>query len=423
MPQSRPTLSLDRAREVIAQCFAPEDHRDLVGVEVEWPIHREGSSATRPTLTDLATVEGHALPRRGRVTIEPGGQVELSTQAFESPAEAIAALHADAQVLDLRLTEAHLVGVDLAVDHRRPPTRVLDKPRYAAMEAHFSQRGRAGVWMMTNTASLQINLSHGTAPRRRWTLVNRIGPLLIAAFANSPGLGPDGHRWKSVRQAIWGCIDPRRTAPVPLSDNPERDWADYVLAADVFYLDAPIGQPLRPAIRFADWIALGHQVGWPTEADLCYHLTTLFPPIRPRRWLELRMIDALAPDNRTAAIYLAHSATRDDVADEVLAAIPDTRRLWDSAARDGLAHPTLKAGVRTLFKLTLDSLHNTPDQRAGAEALGAFADRYTLRDRCPADDLPDCAIDAFDPSTAAVEPGSTALAVTHPSIARLHETL
>jgi len=423
MPQPRPTLSLARAREVIAGCFGSDDHRDLIGVEIEWPIHREGTSATRPTLSDLAAVEGHALPRQGRVTIEPGGQVELSTQAFESASEAIEALRSDAEVLDLRLAAAHLVGVNLAVDHRRPPTRVLDKPRYAAMEAHFSQRGRAGVWMMTNTAALQINLSHGTAPRRRWTLVNRIGPLLIAAFANSPGLGPDGHRWKSVRQAIWGCIDPRRTAPIPLSDNPERDWADYALAADVFYVDEPIGQRLRPAIRLADWIAHGHQVGWPTEADVGYHLTTLFPPIRPRHWLELRMIDALAPDTRAAAIYVAHSATRDDVADEVLAAITDTRHLWDSAARDGLAHPTLKAGVRKLFRLVLDYLHTTPDYHAGVEAVGAFADRYILRDRCPADDLRDCAIDAFGPSPAAGEPALTVLTAAHPRIARLQESL
>ncbi|MGH3555969.1 MAG: glutamate-cysteine ligase family protein [Mycobacterium sp.] len=401
MPQPRPTLSLGRAREVIAGCCASEDNRDLVGVEVEWPIHREGTTAARPTLADFAKVGGHGLPRQGRVTIEPGGQVELSTQAFESPSQAINALNADAQVLHLRLAAAHLVGVDIAVDHRRPPSRVLDKPRYAAMEAHFSQRGRAGVWMMTNTASLQINISHGTDSRRRWKLVNRIGPLLVAAFANSPGLGPDGHRWKSVRQAIWSRIDAGRTAPVPLSDNPERDWADYALAADVFYLDAPISQPLRPAISFIDWIVKGHQVGWPTEADLCYHLTTLFPPIRPRHWLELRMIDALAANARPAAIYLTHSATRDGVADEVLATIADTRYLWDSAARDGLAHPALKAGVRALFRLVLDYLHSTPDHSAGAEAVGAFADRYILRDRCPADDLPGSAIDAFGPALTA----------------------
>lgn len=400
MPQPRPSLDISHARDVVAQCCAPEERRDLVGVEVEWLIHREGPELARPTLSDLAAIDGDPLPCRSRVTIEPGGQVELSTRAFASAAEAIAALQVDADVLDLRLAAARLVGVDLAVDSRRPPYRVLDKPRYAAMEAHFSQRGHAGVWMMNNTASVQINLSHGTDSRQRWKLANRIGPLLIAAFANSPGLGPDGHRWKSVRQAIWSCIDPGRTAPVPLSNNPERDWADYALAADVFYVDGPSGHRVQPAVSFGDWIVKGHEVGWPTESDLCYHLTTLFPPIRPRRWLELRMIDALPPDLRSAAIHLTHTATRDAVAQELLAALGDTRLLWNTAARDGLAHPALRAGVRTMLRVALEFLQNTPGHSAGAEAVGAFADRYTLRNRCPADDLVDCAIDAFGHSPA-----------------------
>lgn len=397
MPQSRPTLTLEDARTLAEQCFRPDDSRDLVGIEVEWPIHR-GMIDGRPTLYDLAAVHADQLPHRGRVTIEPGGQIELSTQAFESPQRAMAALQADSDVLHLRLAAAHLTPVDLAVDDRRPPRRILDKPRYAAMEAHFAQRGRAGTWMMTNTASMQVNLSHGPDGRQRWQLVNLIGPLLVAAFANSPGVGPDGQHWKSVRQAIWSCIDPGRTAPVPVSAQPEQDWADYALNADVFYIDEPYGCRMLPAGSFRNWITNGHALGWPTDADLHYHLTTLFPPVRPRRWLELRMIDALPATLRAAAVHLIHVATRDAVAETLLTTLPDTSELWDNAAREGLTHPTLRTGVRAMTNVVLEYLQSEPGQSAGADAVGAFADRFTLRDRCPADDRPDCHIDAFSTS-------------------------
>jgi glutamate--cysteine ligase len=46
-------------------------------------------------------------------------------------------------------------------------------------------------------------------------------------------------------------------------------------------------------MTFVDWLQRGHPLGWPTEADLAEHLTTLFPPVRPRGWFEIRTIDAL----------------------------------------------------------------------------------------------------------------------------------
>ena len=62
-------------------------------------------------------------------------------------------------------------------------------------------------------------------------------------------------------------------------------------------------------LTFAEWIEDGHELGWPTLDDLDYHLTTLFPPVRPRGWLELRMIDAL-PDAVVAGRRRGHRGAR-----------------------------------------------------------------------------------------------------------------
>ena len=69
--------------------------------------------------------------------------------------------------------------------------------------------------------------------------------------------------------------------------------------------------PLERPLTFTRWILDGHALGYPTIDDLDYHLTTLFPPVRPRGWLEIRYLDALpAPWWRVAATIVAGSASR-----------------------------------------------------------------------------------------------------------------
>src|SRR5439155_16867414 len=96
------------------------------------------------------------------------------------------------------------------------------------------------------------------------------------------------------RLEVWANIDATRTAPVGGTD-PGDAWAEYALAAHVMFIRTALDEctPILEALAFGDWVEHGHPLGWPTEADLTEHLTTLFPPVRPRGWLELRTIDAL----------------------------------------------------------------------------------------------------------------------------------
>ena len=105
-------------------------------------------------------------------------------------------------------------------------------------------------------------------------------------------------------------MDPSRTGSGPPTGrrrrvacrSPAEEWLAYALAARVMMIrvspdrfeavDGPLGEEL---LTFAAWMERGHELGWPTLEDFEYHLTTLFPPVRPKGWLELRMLDSL-PD-------------------------------------------------------------------------------------------------------------------------------
>jgi glutamate--cysteine ligase len=101
------------------------------------------------------------------------------------------------------------------------------------------------------------------------------------------------------------------------------------------------------------WIEHGHELGWPTADDIAYHLTTLFPPVRPRGWLELRMIDAL-PDPWWRVPVAAAAVLLDD--DEAVAACEAVADRWWEAATDGLGDPALAAAAAVCARRTLAGL-------------------------------------------------------------------
>jgi glutamate--cysteine ligase len=205
---------------------------------------------------------------------------------------------------------------------------------------------------------VQVNLGLGQGPHAatRWRAANALGPVLAAAFSSSPtypAQGAGGCR----RLATWLRLDPSRTAPVPCraDEDPGQAWAAYALAANIMLIRSPEGcEPLTgPAMTLQTWIDEGHPRGWPTADDVAYHLTTLFPPVRPKGWLELRMIDAL-PDPWWR-VPVAVAAVLLDDADAVAACRPVADR-WREAAEFGLADEPLAAAARVCAQRTLAGL-------------------------------------------------------------------
>jgi glutamate--cysteine ligase len=353
MPSPKRHLELADACSLIGSCgFGakggdPGTHR-TVGVELEsFPvpcIHPERLPAV-------------ALPAGSRLTFEPGGQVELS-----SPPQMAVATACDTLGTDLAALCGALSPLGVSLVQRGllpcPPPRQIDSPRYRAMEAYFdTEWAEAGRTMMCGTASVQVNLGLGAGTRagRRWRAANILGPVLAATFSSSPTDGGCG----TARLGSWLRLDPSRTAPVPLGDagaDPRSAWVDYALDARVMLIRTDEGHQamVDEPISARAWIEHGHDLGWPTADDVGYHLTTLFPPVRPRGWLELRMIDAL-PDPWWRVAVAVAAALVDD-AEAVQACLPVADRWWEAAA-DGMADAPIAGAAAVCAQRSLAGLH------------------------------------------------------------------
>jgi glutamate--cysteine ligase len=414
MPSSRPTRSLADAHDLAASAgFAPgpdDGDPDQVGLELEWLVfpHADARATAAHATVDAARVRAAAGTQgpapdlapgpasgaiTGRITYEPGGQIELSSPPGPSVGAALETTAADAARLRRRLDAAGLRPVALGLDPVRPRRRVLDTPRYRAMAEYFERTGTAGRSMMCATASLQVNvgLGRGEEVARRWQRAHDLGPVLAATFANSPLCGNRPSGWHSTRLAVWHAIDATRTAPAhPASGTTEPGpaWARYALDAHVMLIraDGECVVPQAP-LTFAEWVVDGHPAGRAGADDLAYHLTTLFPPVRPRGWLELRMLDALPdPTWRVAAAVTAALVLDAAPPDALADAVAPTRERWLDAARSGLRTRAFRDAALACFDRALDRLpaHDVDDDTIAA--VREHRDRAVARGRTPADD-------------------------------------
>ena len=405
-----------------------------LGVELEWLVrdgrdpalavdHERVMAALAPLMTP------GSLPGEGRLTIEPGGQVELSSAPAAGIGPCVAAACADLTALRQAARAAGLVLVGQGTDPHRPPRRILQLPRYRAMEEFFDRSGPWGRLMMCSTASVQVCVDagdEGSGPsgyRWRWRLLHAIGPLLVAAFANSPLLRGRPSGWKSTRQAIWARLDPSRTSPPvgaepstgpstghspgaaagppaahPGAADPRAAWAAYALDAKVMCVrrPAPAAWTAPPGLTFREWVR-GAGERQPTSGDLTYHLSTLFPPVRPQGHLEVRVIDAQPGDDWIVPAAVVGALLDDPAAAETAMAAaeciwrapgPGAPRAtpWLRAARYGPADAQLALASERCFEAAGAALGRLGAPLPVRQAVAAYRDRYVARRRCPADE-------------------------------------
>jgi glutamate--cysteine ligase len=271
--------------------------------------------------------------------------------------------------------------------------RINPSERYIAMERHFAALGcaRPGKAMMSATAALQVNVDAG--PAARWTerlgLIHSLGPVLVAASACSPFLAGRASGWHSMRQQAWHGIDHSRSDPVPGAD-PAQAWASYALAAPVMLVrDGAVATPMTRRVPFSAWLSGTAPIHRrPTLADLDYHLTTLFPPVRPRGYVEIRCLDALPDRWWPALAALTVTLIDDDVAADRAAEICEpVRDAWLPAARDGLADPAIATAVKAC--LDVAAARCPSELRADVEAYAELI----ASGRTPGDELRDRALE------------------------------
>ncbi|MEU8437950.1 ergothioneine biosynthesis glutamate--cysteine ligase EgtA [Streptomyces sp. NPDC029216] len=398
-------------------CFKTGPPRTL-GAELEWLV----LDAERPWLPlpperlTAAHAAARALPLHSRITVEPGGQLELSSAPADSLTACLDGLRADLTAVRDALRTQGLVLHGLGEDPRRPLRRLLASPRYDAMETYFDRTGPAGRAMMRASASVQVcvdagheepgPLGHG----RRWRLAHLLGAVLVASFANSPGREGPYEGWRCARQGVWSDIDARRALAPPLDAEPRTAWVRHALDTEVMCVRGPGDGPwaVPRGLTFRDWLRTDggrSRRRRPTAEDLEYHLTTLFPPVRPRGHLELRMIDAQpGEDGWMVPVAVVHALFDDPEAAETayraVKALADAygprcaprNALWRTAARSSLTDPDLRAAATACFAAAAEALPRLGADPYVQAAVGDFTERYVRRGRCPADDADDALI-------------------------------
>jgi ergothioneine biosynthesis glutamate--cysteine ligase EgtA len=386
--------SLDEARShVVANALSPSTI-GTIGLELEMHLVDLAAPSRRMSwrrLTELVAALP-AMPAGSSVTLEPGGQVELSTPPRPDVTTAVAALEADRHALAAAFRPHRLGLIGLGADPARPVQRLNPKSRYAGMERHFiaTGSGDAGRAMMCSTAALQLNLEAG--PIEDWPSrvgrMHRLGPVLVAISACSPWLAGQPSGWRSMRQQVWGEIDQARCGQLLDGAHPDDEWASYALAAPVMLVrdpDSGDATAVTGRVSFASWVTGAADLGRAaTLDDLDYHLSTLFPPVRPKGFLEVRCLDAVPhrwmPGLAGLATTLLDDPVAADRAAEICEPVVDA---WTSAARDGLSDPTLARAARACVQIAVD--------RAPVElktAMSSYAE-LVLAGRTPGDEVRD----------------------------------
>ncbi|WP_432506612.1 glutamate-cysteine ligase family protein [Kineococcus arenarius] len=316
-------------------------------------------------------LRGVLPPAGSRVTLEPGGQVELSSPPLPGVVAAVEALRRDAAHVDAVLAADGIALLSTGTDLVRRPERVNPGSRYAAMEQHFTAVGHAadGAAMMCSTASLQVNFDAGPAHRwpQRLAHLHRLLPALAALGACSPLLAGRADGTRSTRQGVWRRLEPGRcTRPADGTGGPDPagEWADFALAAPVMLVrdgeDAPCRPVLEP-VTLAEW-ASGRRLLHgrpPTADDVDLHLSTLWPPVRLRGFLELRVLDAVPADCWPGLAAVVAAVVDDQRAADAAAAVVDEFGPDAAGAARGLldaALPAVPAALRGCAEAWADLL-------------------------------------------------------------------
>lgn len=243
-----------------------------------------------------------ALKKGGEsISLEPGGQFELSGAPLENLHQTCAEVHAHlAQVQELSdKMNVGFLGLGFAPEWRREDMPVMPKGRYDIMRAYMPKKGKLGLDMMLRTATVQVNLDFSSEADmvRKYRVSLAFQPVATALFANSPFREGKPNGFLSYRSHIWSDTDPDRTGMLPFVFEDGFGFArytEYVLDVPMYfiyrdgkYIDCA-GESFRAFLEGKLPQAPGEL---PTMADWEDHLSTVFPEVRLKRFLEMRGAD------------------------------------------------------------------------------------------------------------------------------------
>ena len=295
----------------------------------------------------------------GTISLEPGGQFELSGAPVET-------LHETAAETYKHLYEVLDVGEDLGIGFlgvgfspkwRLDQVPKMPKQRYGVMTRYMPQVGSRGLDMMYRTATVQVNLDFGNeadmVQKLRVSLA--LQPIATALFASSPFTEGEPNGYQSMRSEVWRDTDKRRTGMLPFVFEDGMGYASYVdYALDVpMYFVYRAGRYIDVAgSSFRDFLAgklRGLEGVFPTIDDWSDHMTTLFPEVRLKRFLEMRGADGGRWSIITALPAFWTGLLYDQ---EALDGAWDLVRDWTDDERETLRNGVPVGGIRTPFRKT-----------------------------------------------------------------------
>jgi glutamate--cysteine ligase len=297
------------------------------------------------------------LRDKASITLEPGGQFELSGAPLETVHQTAAETSQHLREVNEVAGEigAGYIGLGFAPEWKRTDVHWMPKGRYRIMGEYMPKKGRLGLDMMLRTCTVQTNLDFESEADmiRKFRVSLALQPLATALFANSPFVEGKPVPYRSYRSHIWTDTDPDRCGMLPFVFEDgfgfER-YADYMLGVPMYfvyrdgkYIDAS-GQDFRDFLKGKLPARPGEL---PTINDWADHVTTAFPEVRLKRYLEMRGADSgpYAMLNALPALWVGLLYDQ-----SALDAGWDLVKGWTVADHDYLRAETPKSGLQTPFK-------------------------------------------------------------------------
>ena len=347
----------------------------------------------------------------GTVSLEPAGQLELSGAPLENLHETCAETGRHlAQVKAIGdKTGKGFLGLGMWPDKTRAELPIMPKGRYGIMLNHMPRVGSMGLDMMLRTCTIQVNLDYSSEAdmAKKFRVGLALQPLATALFANSPFTEGKPNGMLSYRSHIWSDTDPARTGMLPFVFEDGFGYERYVeymldvpmyfVFRDGLYIDAA-GQSFRDFLEGKLPALPGER---PTLSDWNDHLSTAFPEVRLKSFLEMRGADG-GPWSRICAlpalwVGLLYDQGALDAAWDLIKgwSIEERQALRDSVPKLGLDAPI--AGGRKLRDIAAEVLDIASSGLASRARLNSSGDNETgflepLRDvvargKTPAEDL------------------------------------
>jgi glutamate--cysteine ligase len=328
----------------------------------------------------------------GAISLEPGGQFELSGAPVETVHQTCSELMAHlAQVKEIaRPLGIGFLGLGMTPNWSRAEIPTMPKGRYRIMTSYMPKVGQHGLDMMYRTCTVQTNLDYSSESDmvKKLRVSLALQPVATALFANSPFTEGRPNGFLSFRSEIWRDTDRDRTGMLPWAFEPgmgfER-YVDYALDVPMYfvkrgqhYIDVA-GRPFRDLMA-------GKLPGMPGEratlSDWANHISTIFPEVRLKRYLEMRGADG-GPWRRLPALpaYWAgilYDESALDAAWELVKhwTAAERQKLRDDVPKFGFAATIAGHGVLHLAKATLDLAEKGLARRRRLDPSGHDESRY-----------------------------------------------